>query len=384
MAGSAFVAIIGGFLDNREDTEAAKAAAQAIGMELAQAGFGLVVYSSRPDFLESHVVAGYVHALSAGVGAGAIHIRHAQSQPEPVRFLEEDRRPELFQRQLFPGDDWETPFYRSIANDEVDAVLLLAGGASTLIAGQIAVARRLPVLAVHSFGGSAMKIWTQLTMAARERRLSWGEAPARTLVEQLKAECEAAEKRREERRRRDQAYRAIVSKRRKAYWATGAFMVFLVTIYFGMVHSVGASWYLLVLLSGLVAAGATGASVKALIWGPDETDPVTSLLLGSIAGFVVGVAYMLPQWVGAPGLLEGAMDVTADLQTDSVGPVAAGGDTEGSGGAVATTKRAFAGATYKIHFLSSVLVAISAGVGFDAVFNRLQKQAQDVPIGPGS
>jgi len=44
----------------------------------------------------------------------------------------------------------------------VDAVLLLAGARSTLIAGQIAVARGLPVLPVDSFGGAARKIWQEL------------------------------------------------------------------------------------------------------------------------------------------------------------------------------------------------------------------------------
>lgn len=39
-------------------------------------------------------------------------------------------------------------------------------------------------------------------------------------------------------------------------------------------------------------------------------------------------------------------------------------------------------ATDKIQFASSVLVAVSAGLGFDTVFNRLQKQAQDAAIGP--
>jgi hypothetical protein len=38
--------------------------------------------------------------------------------------------------------------------------------------------------------------------------------------------------------------------------------------------------------------------------------------------------------------------------------------------------------TDKIQFASAMLVPISAGVGFDTVFNRLQKEAEDVAIGP--
>jgi hypothetical protein len=97
-------------------------------------------------------------------------------------------------------------------------------------------------------------------------------------------------------------------------------------------------------------AGATGALVRAVLWGPEENDPRISLLLGSIAGFVVGLAYLIPQWIGAPGVLAPKVDSVS--------------------------------ATDKIQLASAVLVALSAGVGFDTVFSRLQKQAQDASIGP--
>lgn len=84
---------------------------------------------------------------------------------------------------------------------------------------------------------------------------------------------------------------------------------------------------------GLVTAGATGGVIRALVWVGGESDPRISFLLGSIAGFVVGLAYLIPQWVGAPGVL--------------------------------TPKTAVVAATDKIQFVSAVLVAISAGVGLD-------------------
>ena len=74
--------------------------------------------------------------------------------------------------------------------------------------------------------------------------------------------------------------------------------------------------------------------------------------MGLLAGFVVGLAYLIPQWVGAPGVLE---------------PTATS-----------------VSATDKIQFVSAALVAISAGVGFDTVFTRLKQQAADHPIGPKS
>ena len=78
--------------------------------------------------------------------------------------------------------------------------------------------------------------------------------------------------------------------------------------------------------------------------------PIASAILGAVAGFVVGLAYLIPQWVGAPGVLN----------------------------ASATQVEA----TDKIQFVSALLVAIPAGVGFDTVFTRMQKQMENQPISP--
>ena len=63
---------------------------------------------------------------------------------------------------------------------------------------------------------------------------------------------------------------------------------------------------------------------------------------------MVGLAYLIPQLVGAPGFLE-----------STARPIVA---------------------TDKIQFVSAVLVAISAGVGFDTVFTRLKREAEQVPV----
>jgi hypothetical protein len=67
---------------------------------------------------------------------------------------------------------------------------------------------------------------------------------------------------------------------------------------------------------GLIAAGATGTLARGVLWGAGENDPRTSLLPGSIAGFVVGLAYRIPQWIGAPGVLEPKVDTV--LATDKI------------------------------------------------------------------
>jgi hypothetical protein len=346
-----FVAVIGGFWQlDAATAAAAKAAGRAIGAELAKAGFGLVVYFSNEESLEPHVVAGYAAALNAGTGA--IRVRYAESQRGQVRFNEQTTRPELFDPpDLFPSQEWEGPFYRSLAEEEgVSAVLLVGGATSTLIAGQIAMARRLPILAIDEFGGAARTIWGQLAQREPNRHPSSGTRSAAALVAQLKHECTDVAARRAAAERRDHFYVTVTAQRRQAAYATGAFILLLAALFFGMVYVPAVAAYPFIIFAGLIAAGATGALVRLLLWGPRESDPRASLLLGSVAGFVVGLAYLIPQWVGAPGVLAPKADTVS--------------------------------ATDKIQLVSAVLVAISAGVGFDTVFNRLQKQAQDAAVGP--
>ena len=347
-----FVAVIGGLWQMDAATESvAVSTAKSVGAELAKAGFGLVVYFANKESLEPHVVAGYCSALGA-TRPGAIKVRYAESQRGAVNFAEETLHAEVFEHRLFPGQDWEAPFYRSLADEAgVDAVLLLGGATSTLIAGQIAVARRLPILAIDQFGGSAAKIWNQLAQASPEsNRASWQVREAARFVSQLKVECGARRASRMEAVRRESAVTAILTQRKQVSVAAAAFVVLLISLFLGMVYTPVPAAYSSVVFLGLVSGGATGALIRLILAKTADIDPRTSLLLGGVAGFVVGLAYLIPQWVGAPGIL--SPTATAIAATD------------------------------KIQFASALLVAISAGVGFDVVFNRLQKRADDVPVGP--
>jgi hypothetical protein len=349
-----FVAIIGGLwgLKKQDPTkfDDAKKMAREIGAALAKAGMGLVVYFSEEESLEPHVVTGYAASLPAGTGASSIRVRFAESQKHAVRFTEQATREDLFERNLFPGNDWEAPFYRSLVDaDGVDAVLLMAGARSTLIAGQIALARPLPVLAIDQFGGSAGVIRTELATASKNYPSSTTHS-TKQLVEWLKKECIARAKRREEARQMERTYSQVTSQVRKSLWAGSAFAALLVTVFFGLAQAPAPKFYPFLMFAGLIAAGATGALIRAVIWGAEQTAPITSLLLGSVAGFVVGMAYLVPQWVGAPGVLAPSAMVVE--------------------------------ATDKIQFVSAALVAISAGVGFDTVFTRLKKEAQEHRVSP--
>jgi hypothetical protein len=349
-----YVAIIGGLWTLKDDpakTAEAKKMAREIGAALANAKMGLVVYFSNDESLEPHVVSGYVEALPPGTGASSIRVRFAESQRDQVQFAEEATRKDVFDRVLFGGKDWEAPFYRSLAvADGVDAVLLMAGARSTLIAGQIAVARLLPVLAIDKFDGSAGIIRTELAFVANAYPSSTTHSTAQ-LVEWLKAQVETRAKERAKARDLERKYKKVTSQRGKTCWAGGAFVVLLATVFYGLAKAPEPGLYPFLTFIGLIAAGATGALVRLVFWGEEDTPPIKSLLLGGFAGFAVGVAYLIPQWVGAPEVLAPSATVVK--------------------------------ATDKIQFVSAVLVAISAGVGFDTIFIRLKRQAEDLAIGPG-
>jgi hypothetical protein len=119
-------------------------------------------------------------------------VRYAESQKNTVTFAEQATRPDVFDPILLPaGNDWEAPFYRSLVDaDGVDAVLLMAGWRSTLIAGQIALACPLPILAVDKFDGAAGIIRTELAMTSRDYPSSSTHSPEK-LVRWLEAKCAA-------------------------------------------------------------------------------------------------------------------------------------------------------------------------------------------------
>ena len=351
-----FVAIIGGFWELKDKDpalfEEAKEMARDIGAALANADMGLVVYFSNDESLEPHVVSGYVKAVPAGTGAKSIRVRFAESQKN-VKFVEEFTRKELFDPNRFASQDWEAPFYRSLVDaDGVDAVLLMAGARSTLIAGQIALARPLPVLAIDKFDGSAGVIRTELATVAKE----YPSSTTHTIIELvawLKNKCVARAMQHAQARERERKYMKVISQKEKTCWAVGAFFALLVTFFLGVAQVPDPAFYPFLTFVGLIAGGATGALIRLVFWGAEETPPITSLVLGGVAGFVVGLAYLVPQWVGAPGVLTPSATVVQ--------------------------------ATDKIQFVSAVLVAISAGVGFDTIFTRLKRQAEDLAIGvPGS
>jgi hypothetical protein len=181
---------------------------------------------------------------------------------------------------------------------------------------------------------------------------AWGTHAAAELVGWLK---QASLKQAEDRRaalRREQFIAAMGTQRNATFYAAGAFLCLIAALAAGMSGTPPVGAFPLITFAGLIAAGSTGALARLLMTEVAEKNPRLSLVLGAIAGLLVGLAYLIPQWIGAHGVLE--PDAKAVSATD------------------------------KIQFASAALVAVSAGVGFDTVFNRLQRQAQSVAIAPSA
>jgi len=345
------VAVVGGFYDLDADPQLGQEAreyAQALGRTLAEAGFGLVVYFSNDKSLEPHVVRGFVAALPPGESAPCIDVRYSEAQRGQVRFKEQDTQPTLFHEDNFPGPNWEAPFYRSLAaRDNVHAALLMAGGQSTLNAGQVAVGRGLPLLAIDKYPGSARTLRTELATRITGYPSSQGSSPSQ-LVAWLRDQHLNEAKRLRQARDREREFARMTSQKRGAAWFAIALMALLATLSLGLLGVNTPRWFVVTMGGALVSAGATGALVRGLTTTTMTLEPRLASLLGVVAGLVVGLAYLIPQMIGAPQLLEPDASVVR--------------------------------ATDKIQFLSVALVAFTAGIGFDAIFRRMLQEAENVPV----
>jgi len=365
-AGRPFIAVIGGMREMDDSKfQRAQTEGRKIGEQLAQAGFGLVVYFSDQRSLEPYVVSGYVAALGENQSGGKIRVHYSIAQRDEVNFAEEDSaKPGVFERKENPSPDWETAFYWSLAaEDGVDAVLLLGGKTSVLIAGTLAAARRLPLLVVTKFGGSAETIWKQVLPRDRNGNPppAWGSTAAEQMIGELKQKCADARREREEIRNQQQRIQSLLTKQATKHqvWTMGSGALVLASLFAGLGYTPWPSAYIFIILLGLVFAGATAALARPLVWPPIDREPWASFILGGFAGLIVGVAFLIPQLVSHLG--SGASADPNNLFSGSITTISG---------------------VNKIEFLSAFLVAFSAGVGFDTVFMRLRKQAEETPIGP--
>ncbi len=349
------VAVIGGFykLDEEDPAEGLKAREFAVelGRELAEQGFKLVVYFSDDKSLETHVVKGFVPRVHPSEHENRIDVRYSEGQRGKVKFEEQKEKnyKNLFKENLFPGANWEGAFYRSLAErDQVDAVLLLAGGASTLNAGHIAIGRGLPLLAIDRFPGSAQILRSEL--ATRDSGYPSAEfSSLRDLISWLKQKEANESARIAEEQGLVERYKRLTSQKRATRWMAVSLFALISLLAVGFIVEISPDAFIPLMFMTLCAAGATGAILRGLVASTQLTlEPRLACLLGIAAGFIVGAAYLIPQFIGAPQLIEpGASTIrSAD----------------------------------RILLLSVSLIALTAGMGFDSIFRRVIQEADSTSI----
>jgi hypothetical protein len=339
--------------------EAAQGAAKELGQALAAAGWRIVVYSAGVEFLEPFVVTGFLRQRpTAGDKSVEVHAPHDSRE----RFAEEsdDNQRAYFQRRSAPDQEWESSFYRSLSS--ADAVLLLGGGYSTLVAGLICLGREIPVIPVAAFGGSALKVWQHVARDAELNQLAgadalaaWTGSTATNCVASLEAwhnkrklARNSSEQRVHELEVKSRQLDALAEVRSKRITNTiiaiCTFALFVALLIGGLRVTATEGLLTTTLVLGLVAAGASGSTIRLLLPDTPESSPLVAIVLGSAAGLVLSLLYLLPQFVG------------------EAAPPAAG---------------QVANASIRYQFIAALVFSFISGVGFDIVADKFKKRAVD-------
>jgi MFS family permease len=131
----------------------------------------------------------------------------------------------------------------------------------------------------------------------------------------------------------------------KASLAIIFLVLFVLSVLMGLIGKIPAALYTVVAILGLCFAGGFGATVRMINPGAPATRKLTSALLGITVGLVFSLLYMLPQLVGGEGF--------AIPSEGGITP------------------------THRVQFLSAMLVAFMAGLGFDYAMEQLLRRAKD-------
>jgi hypothetical protein len=293
------IAIVG----NVKTSENAAVAAEDLGRELAKSGFRILVYSSNPDYLEASVVAGYIASQTAL--NGSIQVRYPLHGDKPA-FPNQQMHAKIFDWRPDHSPDWEMSFYQSL--NDVDGILLLGGGASTMIAGLVALGHRSSILALAAFGGKTGEVWKVL-MPGRDlpspdeislmARPGWDSDLAIDCVAALKNQL--LRRAEEDKQRRLEELRKEISVTWHAIIAVALFLSAILCVPYAWgseLSQTNAIW--LLFLSPLLAgvAGSTIRLVFDLRQGSlplSRQSAITTAALGLIAGGVAGLLFITAQ-----------------------------------------------------------------------------------------
>jgi hypothetical protein len=295
------IAIIGSAKD-----AGASAAAEDLGRELAKAKFRILVYASGADYLEVPIVRGY--AASAADGAGAIEVRYPLHGDKPA-FAEQATHAALFDWRPDTSPDWEVSFYQSL--NDVDGVLLLQGGNSTLVSGLVAIGKRIAILALAAFDGAAANVWASLRPGrdlASPDEISLMARPAWS--PELASECVAALKEQLARRKEEDRVHRLEQLRSEmsvTLHATVAALLFIAAIMpaaCGLLAgslAIPKSVVVSLLFLAPLFAGISGSTIRLVFdlrggrLPLSRESTITTAALGLIAGGAAGVLFITAQ-----------------------------------------------------------------------------------------
>ncbi|HEY0698726.1 MAG TPA: hypothetical protein VGD43_13065, partial [Micromonospora sp.] len=302
------IAVIGSLNPAREyqppvrSVELGAAACRELGGALAQAGCDLLIFSSKPAYVEADVVAGYV-AVATVDDPGRVVARPPKGAT--VSFDLPVESGVSLQVEPDTSGEWELAYYRSLLRS--DGVLLVGGGQSTRIAGIVAMTQEIPLIPVAAFGGGASQVWVNLDRhrndALDEDIVTMGQPWGRDSATRLVASLLGQRKRRLERQRAEQR-----SLGRAAVWARVGLAVAFLALCAALAAiplartggPVGVSG-LGLLLAGPMAAAVAAAVIRNSFDGPDQWGWAAVRGLG--AGVVSVLLYVASQLLTVPGLL---------------------------------------------------------------------------------
>ncbi|CAO5171688.1 conserved membrane hypothetical protein [Frankia sp. AiPs1] len=304
------IAVIGSLVDGQAfrpavtDVERGQRACADLGRELAMAGCDLLVYDSRPKFVEAHVVRGYVAAGPAP--DRSIHVRLPLHKP--VEFPEMEQKPELFQIQPQDASSWDVPFLRSLTN--ADGLLLIGGGRSTVVAGMIALTLGKPMIVAAQFGGGASMVWREMHGDSgeatedelREMAAQWSDTSARRLVAGLSAQAE----RRAARAAAEQAAQRRTARRSSISLLVAALLLLaaIAVIPVAWAARPGSGGSLALLLAAPILAAMSGALIRNSY--EQNSEWIKAGVRGLAAGAISFLLFVASQIAGTPDLLDGS------------------------------------------------------------------------------
>ncbi len=277
-----------------------------LGACLAESRMRLLVWSSDPRFIERDVVDGFLGVPSPRRNS-IICIWNQDHYPD---FPHQDKNggPILLKRSHH--DEWEIGFYESIKK-EADAIVLLGGGATTLIAGLVAASWGKALFATPHYHGKAEMLykWMHTTSNSvasapiSEEDIDLMSRPwsPENCVSSLQRQLDGIARRREREQSRAD-YQSWVEERLSQTQSSNRRSVAVVLMMMAFIASMAVAISLengildfIAFFGVLVFGGALGASLSLLGTQRDSTlSSWSAAVVGAGIGVIVGVVQISP------------------------------------------------------------------------------------------